>query len=447
MFDCCNVKIQGLHELLAHYEQAHSSLKRPSSPTNVNVTHHQQSHASSFEDLCLKAFRAPQLLERKNFLVPMEDICKRAVVDLTDPDLTDIEDDLDLYSSDDNSADQTNPRRNGTGTSSSRSSSNDTVLPSSYSDPIVTGFADRITYKRRQNRNSTTKKRTRNEQQRSIQNAKVPKINIINIIDDIDESTDEVDIDILTVDDDDSTLINQVTQLSILPISPPTSENECDDVEDLKKVRKGDILLDEKDDDNDHGSVTSQDDLQEILQDSTTNLLDTDQNSQGQQNQKVPRQSSLSILDPETGERKYICAVTTCKKQYKNANGLKYHLSHAHPNGEGVPQEYLLFQKKKEEEGYRPYKCTVDGCQKRYKNLNGLKYHIEHTHVHLLPPSHHSSSFSSSFAMPPNGINYNNQMQQQAGRQQVNLHHHAFPQQIPMGYPSLFPMYPVVNIN
>ncbi|KAJ3409738.1 Transcriptional regulator of ribosomal biogenesis proteins [Chytridiales sp. JEL 0842] len=32
----------------------------------------------------------------------------------------------------------------------------------------------------------------------------------------------------------------------------------------------------------------------------------------------------------------------------------------------------------------KPYECTVEGCEKRYKNLNGLKYHIEHAHAELL---------------------------------------------------------------
>lgn len=88
---------------------------------------------------------------------------------------------------------------------------------------------------------------------------------------------------------------------------------------------------------------------------------------------KKLRQSSLSTVDPETGERKFICAVPDCKKQYKNANGLKYHLLHAHSDGEGVPEEYRLFQKKREDEGHRPYVCSVENCSKTYKNLNGLK--------------------------------------------------------------------------
>ena len=108
---------------------------------------------------------------------------------------------------------------------------------------------------------------------------------------------------------------------------------------------------------------------------------------------KSPKYSPPSALDPITGERKYICTIKGCGKQYKNANGLKYHLTHAHPTGD-IPPELISPPRKKEQEGFRPYMCTVEGCQKRYKNLNGLKvfnfyikYHIEHSHMSLLPPA------------------------------------------------------------
>lgn len=32
----------------------------------------------------------------------------------------------------------------------------------------------------------------------------------------------------------------------------------------------------------------------------------------------------------------------------------------------------------------KPYQCTIGDCGKRYKNLNGLKYHIEHAHMAAL---------------------------------------------------------------
>jgi len=208
----------------------------------------------------------------------------------------------------------------------------DSSVSSSYAEPLPTAL------KRRTNRSSSSisiKKRKSTSTTVTAALTKSPP--------DSAESTD-TDVDIITVDDDD--FVKKVDNLRILPPTPPTSDTEIDVM-----VRN-------------HTLSIPKPQVEKI---------------------KKPRQSSLSVLDPETGERKYVCAVEDCKKQYKNANGLKYHLAHAHPDGQGVPKEYLLFQKKKEEDGYRPYPCTVDGCEKKYKNLNGLKYHIEHYHSSLLP--------------------------------------------------------------
>ncbi|KAJ3194665.1 Transcriptional regulator of ribosomal biogenesis proteins [Entophlyctis luteolus] len=89
---------------------------------------------------------------------------------------------------------------------------------------------------------------------------------------------------------------------------------------------------------------------------------------------------SLSILDPHTLDKRFFCPV--CKKEYKNANGLKYHLNHSHVEPNELPAGYYFGKKKKEAEDMsKPFVCTVRKCGKRYKNLNGLKYHIEHGHV------------------------------------------------------------------
>ncbi|KAJ3099274.1 Transcriptional regulator of ribosomal biogenesis proteins [Phlyctochytrium planicorne] len=96
------------------------------------------------------------------------------------------------------------------------------------------------------------------------------------------------------------------------------------------------------------------------------------------------RLGSMRIADPETGEKKYVCP--GCNKEYKNANGLKYHLNHVHPNGDGMPLGFLFGRKKRElEHAFKPFPCVVRDCGKRYKNLNGLKYHIIHTHTRILP--------------------------------------------------------------
>lgn len=109
---------------------------------------------------------------------------------------------------------------------------------------------------------------------------------------------------------------------------------------------------------------------------------------------KKIRQSSLSILDPETGERKYICAVPKCNKQYKNvyeflintyrqmdSNIISFTLT---VMGKEFRSSTLISfnGKRKRMKGMclcshqtsrRPYECSVDGCDKKYKNLNGLK--------------------------------------------------------------------------
>ncbi|KAF2716268.1 hypothetical protein K431DRAFT_235729 [Polychaeton citri CBS 116435] len=82
------------------------------------------------------------------------------------------------------------------------------------------------------------------------------------------------------------------------------------------------------------------------------------------------------------------CPVIGCEKAYKNQNGLKYHKQHGHQNqtlkenADGtfsivnpvtnVPYPGTLGMEKE-----KPYRCEV--CGKRYKNLNGLKYHRQHS--------------------------------------------------------------------
>ncbi|KAK5171002.1 Transcriptional regulator of ribosomal biogenesis proteins [Saxophila tyrrhenica] len=82
------------------------------------------------------------------------------------------------------------------------------------------------------------------------------------------------------------------------------------------------------------------------------------------------------------------CPVIGCEKAYKNQNGLKYHKQHGHQNQQlkenpdgtfsivdpttSVPYPGTLGMEKE-----KPYRC--DTCGKRYKNLNGLKYHRQHS--------------------------------------------------------------------
>jgi transcription factor SFP1 len=120
------------------------------------------------------------------------------------------------------------------------------------------------------------------------------------------------------------------------------------------------------------------------------------------------------------------CPKPNCNKSYKQANGLKYHVTHGScslkpvreveavrvllasksssrnnsqpgsptlstPNSPndpsamtqaegdyGLTQEELLAIEKR----VRPYACGIGECSRRYKNMNGLRYHYSHTGDH-----------------------------------------------------------------
>ncbi|KAJ3395623.1 Transcriptional regulator of ribosomal biogenesis proteins [Chytriomyces hyalinus] len=75
-------------------------------------------------------------------------------------------------------------------------------------------------------------------------------------------------------------------------------------------------------------------------------------------------------------DRPFKCKLPGCGKEYKNPNGLKYHMRHGHGVDTGNPELDNMINK--------PYQCVIEQCAKRYKNLNGLKYHMQHAHVELL---------------------------------------------------------------
>ncbi|KAI0686042.1 hypothetical protein C8T65DRAFT_712431 [Cerioporus squamosus] len=108
------------------------------------------------------------------------------------------------------------------------------------------------------------------------------------------------------------------------------------------------------------------------------------------------------------------CPKPNCNKSYKQANGLKYHMTHGSCNfappkdlehlqellahkrtekakaagadvdeGEVTLSESELREVEKEaERRLRPYACGVGDCQRRYKNMNGLRYHYQHSGDH-----------------------------------------------------------------
>lgn len=101
--------------------------------------------------------------------------------------------------------------------------------------------------------------------------------------------------------------------------------------------------------------------------------------------------SSLLLSKP------FKCPKPNCNKSYKQANGLKYHMTHgscnfappkdlehlqallaskrsqkAEEGGSPMSDAELREVEKEAEKRLRPYACCVGECQRRYKNMNGL---------------------------------------------------------------------------
>ncbi|KAI0048177.1 hypothetical protein FA95DRAFT_1120881 [Auriscalpium vulgare] len=110
--------------------------------------------------------------------------------------------------------------------------------------------------------------------------------------------------------------------------------------------------------------------------------------------------SSLLLSKP------FRCPKPNCNKSYKQANGLKYHMTHGSCNfappkdlealasllaekgmdgGEGtgnMTEGEMREVEREAERRLRPFACGVGDCQRRYKNMNGLRYHYQHSGEH-----------------------------------------------------------------
>lgn len=113
--------------------------------------------------------------------------------------------------------------------------------------------------------------------------------------------------------------------------------------------------------------------------------------------------SSLLLSKP------FRCPKPNCNKSYKQANGLKYHMTHGSCNfapPKDLEQVQALLASKRSareaageddnmitegemrevereaERRLRPFACGVSDCQRRYKNMNGLRYHYQHSGDH-----------------------------------------------------------------
>lgn len=100
------------------------------------------------------------------------------------------------------------------------------------------------------------------------------------------------------------------------------------------------------------------------------------------QTSKAIMQRLQSMMMPEE-HKPFKCPVIGCEKAYKNQNGLKYHKTHGHQtqqlheNGDGTfsivnPETSAPYPGTLGMEKEKPFSCET--CGKRYKNLNGLKY-------------------------------------------------------------------------
>ncbi|KAJ3067036.1 hypothetical protein HDU98_009750, partial [Podochytrium sp. JEL0797] len=103
--------------------------------------------------------------------------------------------------------------------------------------------------------------------------------------------------------------------------------------------------------------------------------------------------AKLWIIDPSTHEKIYFCPV--CKKDYKTANGLKYHLGQ-HPSSD-LPAGYYWHKPSTNGNSSNPgdpdesdnnastpgpsYSCKVLGCHNEYSSSGGLRYHLLHAHT------------------------------------------------------------------
>lgn len=109
--------------------------------------------------------------------------------------------------------------------------------------------------------------------------------------------------------------------------------------------------------------------------------------------------SSLLLSKP------FKCPKPNCNKSYKQANGLKYHMTHGScsfgpakelgevqavlkereregSEGEPLTEREMMEIEREAERRLRPFACGVGDCQRRYKNMNGLRYHYQHSGDH-----------------------------------------------------------------
>jgi transcription factor SFP1 len=125
----------------------------------------------------------------------------------------------------------------------------------------------------------------------------------------------------------------------------------------------------------------------------------------------VSRPASTLLLS-----KPFKCPKPNCNKSYKQANGLKYHITHGScsfaPAKEVTEVNAVLAQRgraalpadmsaaeldlaalgmsepeareieREAERRLKPFACGIADCSRRYKNMNGLRYHYQHSGDH-----------------------------------------------------------------
>lgn len=113
----------------------------------------------------------------------------------------------------------------------------------------------------------------------------------------------------------------------------------------------------------------------------------TTASSSSSSNPAAALQASTTLSRPGASlllSKPFKCPKLGCMKSYKQANGLKYHMTHGQCNFNPPPELESLqgLSEREAERRLRPYCCQVAPCQRRYKNMNGLRYHYQHSGEH-----------------------------------------------------------------
>ncbi|KAG2090074.1 hypothetical protein BD769DRAFT_1632081 [Suillus cothurnatus] len=210
----------------------------------------------------------------------------------------------------------------------------------------------------------------------------------------------------------------------------------------------------------------------------------SDSPAKGLTSQQANQRASTTLSRPASSlllSKPFRCPKPNCNKSYKQANGLKYHMTHGSCNfappkdleqvqallaskrsareaagdDQGITEGDMREVEREAERRLRPFACGVSDCQRRYKNMNGLRYHYQHSGDHgtvglaLLASGQHeclqhahgrSSNASSRHSTPvTSGTStpYQQQMFYSSAQQQYLRQQQALQAQMQINYPAV----------